>query len=219
MLMETVTVLVISKELGDQLARCMPAQRVRVWRVEDAGKVRSDGEVRAVVLDASVVRPDRETFRSLREQWKIPLLAIVPTHEKAWLALQLGCDEVLVSPFDLEELKLRAHRVVGLVGGDRLLAGELLIDLRAKGVRRGREKVHLTPLEFDLLAYLARNTGRVVGYDELLERVWGYQYYYDEGNHGLIRACIKRLRKKIEHEPHKPRYILTVKGVGYGLEL
>jgi DNA-binding response OmpR family regulator len=148
---------------------------------------------------------------------KGPLLAVVSNYEEAWLALQLGCEEVVVRPFGPEELKLRAHKMLGLVGSDRLIVGELFIDLRAREVRRGGEELHLTKLEFDLLAYLARNAGKVVRYDELLEKVWGYGY--SEGNYDLIRTCIKRLRKKIEDKPRKPRHIMTVRGVGYRLEL
>jgi len=121
----------------------------------------------------------------------------------------------VVRLFDLEELKLRVHKVLGRVGSDHLLVGELLIDFRARQVRRRGEKLHLTPLEFELLAYLARNAGRVVGYDELLERVWGYGY--DEGNHGLVRMCVSRLRRKIGDAPGGPQHIVCVRGVGYRL--
>ncbi len=116
--MEMVTILVIGKELGDQLAQCMATERVRVLGIEDVGKVGFYKGARAVVLDASMVPLDPKTFQGLREQAKVPLLAVVPTYEEARLALQLGCDEVLVRPFDHEELKLRAHKVMGRVGDD-----------------------------------------------------------------------------------------------------
>ena len=210
-----VTILVIGKELGDQLARCMATERVRVLGIEDVGKVGLYERAQAVVLDASVAPPDPETFQSLRKQAKIPLLAIVPTYEEARLALQLGCDEVLVRPFGLQELKLRAHKVLGRVEGDGLLVGELLIDLRARQVSRREEELHLTRLEFDLLAYLARNAGRVVGYDELLEKVWEYEA--DDGSYGLVRMCVSRLRRKIGDAPGGPQHMVCVRGVGYRL--
>jgi DNA-binding response OmpR family regulator len=146
---------------------------------------------------------------------KLPLLAIVSTHEEAYLTLQLGCDEALVRPFFLKEVKGRDHKMLGLVESDRLLIGELLIDLRAREVYQQEEKLHLTRLEFDLLAYLAKNAGRVVRYDELLERVWGYEA--DEGSYGLVRMCISRLRRKIGDAPGGPQHIVCVRGVGYRL--
>jgi len=211
-----VTILVIGKGLGDQLARCMAAERVKALGIEDVGKVGRYKRARAVVFDASMLPLDHETFRTLREQAKVSLLAIVSTHEEARLALQLGCDEAVVRPFDLEELKLRGHKMLGLVEGDRLLVGQLLIDLRARRVWRRGEKLDLTRLEFDLLAYLARNAGRVVGYDELLEKVWGYGW--DTGGYEAVRSCVKRLRRKIEDDPSQPRYFVTIRGVGYRWE-
>ena len=209
-------IMVIGRELGNQLAQCMVTKKVQVSRAKDVGKVRLYKRTRAVVLDASVMPFAPETFQSVREQAKVPLLAIVPTYEEARLALQFGCDEVLVRPFDLEQLKLRAHKMLGLVGNDRSLVGELLIDLPARQVRRGGEKLHLTKIEFDLLAYLARNTGRVVGYDELLDEVW--RYHPDSGTQEQVRTAIWRLRKRIEDYPARPQYIVGVRGVGYRLE-
>jgi DNA-binding response OmpR family regulator len=210
-----VTILVIGKELGDQLARCMAAERVRALGV-DVGKVRFDEELRAVVFDASVAPLDPQTLRSLREQAKVPLLAVVSTPQEARLALQFGCDEVLVRPFDLEELKLRGHKMLGLVGGERLLVGELLIDLRARQVWRGEEELHLSPLQYELLACLARNLGKVVEYDELLDEVWRCEAY--EGSREMVKMAIRRLRGKIEDDPGKPRYVVSVRGRGYMLK-
>jgi two-component system response regulator MtrA len=211
-----VTILVIGKEMGDQLARCMAPERVRVLGIEDVGEVRLYDRARAVVLDASVVPLDPETFQGLREEAKVPLLAVVPTYEEARLALQLGCDEVLVRPFDLEELKLRAHKVLGLVGDDRLLVGELLIDLRAREVWRGEEELHLSPLQYDLLTYLAGNPEKVVKYDELLDEVWRCEAC--EGSREMVKMSIRRLRGKIEGDPGKPRHVVSVRGRGYMLK-
>lgn len=211
-----VTILVIGKELGDQLAQCMATERVRVLGIEDVGKVRLYARARAVVLDASVVPLDPETFQGLREEAKVPLLAVVPTYEEARLALQLGCDEVLVRPFDLEELKLRAHKVLGLVENGSLLVAELLIDLRAREVWRGKEELHLSPLQYDLLTYLARNLGKVMEYDELLDEVWRCKAC--QGSREMVKMAIKRLRGKIEDDPGRPRYVVSVRGRGYMLK-
>ena len=209
-------IMVIGRELGNQLAQCMVTKKVQVLRVEDVGKVRFYKRTRAVVLDASVVPFAPETFQSLREQAKVSLLAIVSTHEEAWLALQFGCDEVLVRPFDLEELKLRAHKMLRLVGNDRLLLGELLVDLPAREVWRQRETLHLSPLQYELLAYLTGNLGEIVEYDELLDEVWRCEAY--EGSREMVKMAIRRLRGKIEDDPGKPRYVVSVRGRGYMLK-
>jgi DNA-binding response OmpR family regulator len=211
-----VTILVIGKELGDQLAQCMATERVRVLGIEDVGKVRLHKRARAVVLDASVLPLDSRTLQGLREQAKVPLLAIVPTYEEARLALQLGCDEVLVRPFGFEELKLRAHKVLGLAENGRLLVSELPIDFRAREVWRGEEDLHLSSLQYELFAYLARNLGKVVEYDELLDEVWRCEAC--EGSREMVKMAIRRLREKIENDPGKPRYVVSVRGRGYMLK-
>ncbi|MCR4405766.1 MAG: winged helix-turn-helix domain-containing protein [Anaerolineae bacterium] len=89
--------------------------------------------------------------------------------------------------------------------------GDLLLNLQARRVMCGNEEVRLTRLGFDLLAYLVWNAGRVVGYDELLREVWGYDY--TEGSQVAIKSCLKRLRRKIEPNPAQPRYLVTVRYV------
>lgn len=102
---------------------------------------------------------------------------------------------------------------LGLGEPETVQVGDLLLDLQAGRVVRGDEEVCLTRLEFDLLAYLVRSAGRVVGYDELLREVWGYDY--TAGSQETIKSCVKRLRWKIEPDPAQPRYLVTVRGVGY----
>jgi len=93
--------------------------------------------------------------------------------------------------------------------------GDLLLDLQAGRVVRGDEEVCLTRLEFDLLAYLVRSAGQVVGYDELLREVWGYAD--DAGSYALVRMTMSRLRDKIGENVAQPQYIECVRGVGYRL--
>jgi DNA-binding response OmpR family regulator len=205
-------VFVIGRELGDQLVRCMAIERVEVLIAEGVDEVRFDREVRAVVLDASEVSLEKGFLLNLREGAQAPLICVA-TFEEARKALSFGCDEVLVRPFGLEELKLRAHRMLGLVKSESLIAGDLLIDLRKRRVRRGEEEINLTKLEFDLLAYLVREKGRVVRYEELLEEVWGYDY--DEGSFWQVKTATKRLRRKLREDAAEPKYIVNIRGIGY----
>ena len=97
-----------------------------------------------------------------------------------------------------------------------MLVGELLIDSRAREVWRGGEELHLSPVQYELLAYLARNLGKVVEYDELLDEVWRCEAC--EGSREMIKMVIRRLRGKIEDDPGKPRYVVSVRGRGYMLK-
>ncbi|MBC7251444.1 MAG: response regulator transcription factor [Anaerolineae bacterium] len=127
--------------------------------------------------------------------------------------LKRGACGYLVKPFT--EAEVLAAVELGLRDPEAVRAGDLLIDLRARRVVRRDEEVCLTRLEFDLLAYLVRNAGRVVGYDELLREVWGYAG--DAGSYELVRMAMSRLRGKIGENAAQPQYIECVRGVGYRL--
>ena len=133
-------ILVIGEELKDQLTQYMVVERMEVAKLESIGGVQFDKEVGVIILDASVVPLVSETFQRLREQVKVPLLAVVSTYEEAKLALELGCEEIVVKPFNPEELKLRVHKVLGLVGSVRLVVGDIVIDLYSRQVRMGGKK-------------------------------------------------------------------------------
>ena len=92
--------------------------------------------------------------------------------------------------------------------------GDLTVDFCQHQALRGGEPINLTPTEYRILAYLARNAGRVVTQDDLLTKVWG-PAYRDEAH--LLRVNIARLRQKVEPEPSKPRYVITRPGIGYSL--
>ena len=95
---------------------------------------------------------------------------------------------------------------------DALKSGDLEIDSTSHIVRRGGERLELKPREFDLLALLAKNRGRAFTRDQILERLWGYDYY---GDSRTVDVHIRWLREKIEPEPSKPVRIVTIRGVGY----
>ena len=92
--------------------------------------------------------------------------------------------------------------------------GDLVIDQPRWEVYRGDEAIHLTPTEFRLLLLLAKNSGRPVSHHEILITVWGEKH---EGNLNLLKVYVRQLRKKIEHDPDRPQYLLTKRGVGYQL--
>jgi len=141
------------------------------------------------------------------------------------LGLEMGADDYLTQPFSIRELMARVKALLrraeamranpqqaGESAGDTLRCGELQIDSERREVTISGKPVELTAKEFDLLLHFARHPGRVYSRVQLLDQVWGYGH---EGYEHTVNSHINRLRAKIEADPAKPRYVLTVWGVGY----
>lgn len=137
------------------------------------------------------------------------------------LGLELGADDYLTKPFSMAELVARIHAVLRRMQAAEALAdnragvirhGDLSIDPVAREVKLGGQDVPLTGKEFDLLAFFARNAGRVYRRSELLDHVWGHSH---DGYEHTVNSHINRLRAKIETDPSAPEWIHTVWGVGY----
>jgi DNA-binding response OmpR family regulator len=173
-----------------------------------------------VLLD--LMLPDRSGFELcgvLRQGGRTPIVILSARGQKAdkLRGLKLGADDYLTKPFDLDELVARIQAVLrrSRRGVDRLVLGAVTVDFNALRAVTGRREVHLTHREFGVLRYLAERHERVVYRDELLREIWGYLDVPPTTR--SVDHAIARLRKKIEPDPHRPRFIRTVHGDGYVL--
>jgi two-component system alkaline phosphatase synthesis response regulator PhoP len=138
------------------------------------------------------------------------------------LGLEMGADDYVTKPFSPRELVARAKAVLRRVGDNETLNptqgvirfGDIVIDTNKYEVTANGSVVDLTPREFELLVYLAKNMGRVLSRDILLDKVWGYEF---AGDTRIVDVHISHLRDKLEKDGRNPVYIKTVRGVGYKL--
>lgn len=167
-----------------------------------------------------------EVCRILRKDMSVPILMLTAKTEEVdkIVGLEIGADDYMTKPFSMRELlaRLRAMlRRVYMAGPQQaekptlLKIGDLEIDTgRHQALRRGMP-LDLTPKEFDLLNFLAINKGFVFSREQLLEKVWGYDY---AGGTRTVDVHIRWLREKVETDPAHPKHLLTVRGAGYKLE-
>ena len=174
-----------------------------------------------VVLEAGVTNPDGwEVCRRLREMSDVPIIFHTECCAPADVVrgLDIGADDYVLKPGDdnvlLARIRARMRRSPHESANSELVYsdGDLCINFFSREVTARGNNQHLTPKEFSLLAVLARNAGRVVTRDELVTQAWGKQYGDAIDS---LKLYIHYLRKKIETDPQKPKYILTSRGVGY----
>ena len=177
-----------------------------------------------VILDLGL--PDMDgmnILRSVREWSSMPVIVVsARTHEKDKVeALDLGADDYITKPFGTSELLARirtAMRHSNRLNTDSLLykrpfqAKDLVIDFDKHLVTVGGQETHLTQNEFKIIALLAKNSGRVMTYDSIIENIWGP---YADGDNSILRVNMAHIRRKIEKNPAEPEYIFTEIGIGY----
>lgn len=179
-----------------------------------------------VILDLSLPDVDGlEVCHQLRDWSSVPIivLSVREGDSDKITALDLGADDYLTKPFSIGELQARIrvalrHATKGAgakVGEARFQAGELVMDFQRRQVTVGEKAIHLTPTEYEVLKYLAVHAGQVITHRILLRAVWGPAYEFD--THAL-HVFIRQIRRKLEPDPGRPRWLVTEPGIGYRLQ-
>jgi DNA-binding response OmpR family regulator len=204
-----------------------PGVTIRIASRGDTGlRACEREEFDLIVLDLMLPGIDGlEVCRRMRARGDftpILMLTAKSTEFDRVVGLEVGADDYLAKPFGIAELVARVRALLRRAGdwqarsGDRLPARirhqDLVVDLVRRSVLVGDRPVALTVREFDLLAYFVRNPGRVYTRAQLLDAVWGYNH---DGYEHTVNSHINRLRAKIESDAERPRFVLTVWGVGY----
>jgi DNA-binding response OmpR family regulator len=191
---------------------------------EDAIRAFPDLVPDLVLLDVRLPGMDGfEVCRQLRRESRVPVLFLTARADEIdkVVGLEIGADDYLVKPFSVRELVSRVKALLRRAYGElsdtqsgrQLRRGDLVIDLERRRVTRDGDRIALTTTEFDLLRHLAMRPGRVYTRSQLLEMVRDYEAL--EQDERTINVHISHIRDKIEPDPAQPRYILTVRGVGY----
>ena len=174
----------------------------------------------ALILD--LVLPDgtgTEVSRELRKWSSAPIviLSVVGEEREKVAALDAGADDYVTKPFSMDEVLARLRAVLRRAGpsGEPVIEiGELTVDLEKRSVALAGRPVSLTPTEFELLRVLAQNEGKLLTHPAILREVWGPAY--GQESH-YLHVYVSQLRRKIEPDPARPRYLLTEPGAGYRL--
>ena len=199
------------------------------WVVEEAetgeDAITSFTRTPADVVLIDIMLPGIDGFevcRSVRRLSDVPIIMVTAradTHDVV-AGLEAGADDYLTKPFVPKELSARIRALLRrarptVPGNPRLRFGELEVVPQEGVVTRNGEQVHLTKTEFRLLVELANHPGTVFSREDLLEKVWGHGVF---GDGRLVDVHVRRLRTKVEADPANPRYVVTVRGLGYKLQ-
>lgn len=214
------------KELCTLIKRSILAEGIEAdycFSGKDGLNKLTENEYQLVILDVMMPGMDGfETLAQIRAESSLPILMFTSKNDSISKVrgLRAGADDYLTKPFDMDELTARILSLIRRYTRFNHNAGTtmplmydgLIIDMDTHSISTENGIFELPPKEFDILLVLAKNQGKILTKQRIYEEVWGEPYVYDDSN---IMAVISRLRKKMEKNPASPKYIQTVKGIGY----
>jgi two-component system, OmpR family, KDP operon response regulator KdpE len=218
-------ILVVDDE--PQILRALQLKLDRAGYTVDTAATASEARIKAsmrppeaIILD--VLLPDgrgTDVCRELRSWSEVPILVLsaVGEEREKIAALDAGADDYVTKPFSGDELLARLRAALRRTRPSTepvIEVGDLRIDLERRQVAMGGEEIQLTPIEYDLLRLLAENEGKLMTHPTILREIWG-PAYAEESNY--LHVYVSHLRRKIEPDSARPRYILNQPGVGYRL--
>ena len=178
-----------------------------------------------ILLDVMLPKMDGfEVCKYVRRNMTTPIIMLTAREEEVdkVLGLELGADDYMTKPFSMRELLARVkanirRRALDTAGESEteegvLKVGALTIHEHSKSLRKNGKPIELTPREYELIAFLANHPNHVFAREELMEKVWNYEFY---GDLRTVDVTVRRLREKIEDNPGEPEYIVTRRGAGY----
>ena len=182
-----------------------------------------NGNPDIVLLD--IMLPEMDGFQVLekiREVSEVPVIMVTAREEEMdkVLGLETGADDYVTKPFSMVELiarvKANTRRQVAPAkkAETTVTIGDITIDTDSQSVMKNNEALDLTQREYEIMVYFAKNPTKVISREELMEKVWGYDYY---GDLRAVDVAMRRLREKIEDDPSEPKLIITKRGSGYYL--
>ena len=185
------------------------------------------GEHDLILLDVMLPGMDGfEILRRLREKSRVPVIMVTAREEETdkILGLDTGADDYVTKPFSVRELMSRVKANIrrsqvsaepaAAQSGDRQTFGDIAVDKKLQAVFKKGVQMELSQREYELICYFLDTPDRVISREELMEKVWGYEYY---GDLRAVDVAMRRLREKLEDDPADPKYILTRRGAGYYL--
>jgi DNA-binding response OmpR family regulator len=222
---ETILVVEDDRSIALGLEKNLRFEGFSVLRAEDGQKgleMAIDAKPDLVVLDVMLPKVSGyEVCRSLRKnEIFVPIIMVTAKDQEIdkIMGLELGADDYITKPFSVAELvarikaQLRRKRVYEGDELDTYAFGDTEIDFVGASVSKKKKAVDLSFREFELLKFMVKNAGKALAREEILNKVWGYDYY---GTQRTIDNFITKLRQKFEKNPDKPRHFITVRGVGY----